>query len=121
VRVGVCVCECMCMYVCLNMCYSALHVCLCAALIEQQLCVMAVMFIRTERSGMITIWVARFGLGVTGHGLIWKASPALIMKPVMSDNNHLMKQGRGSCFLVHSHSTESLLFIPVRVWFSVFY
>lgn len=69
---------------------------LCAALIEQQLCVMAVMFIGAERSGMITIWVARFGLWVTGHGLIWRASPALIMKPVMSDNNHLMKGGRGS-------------------------
>lgn len=68
----------MCVCVCLNMCYSTLHVCLCAALIEQQLYVMAVMFIRAERSGMITIWVARFGLGVTRHGLIWRGSPALI-------------------------------------------
>lgn len=46
---------------------------------------------RAVGSGMITIWVARFGLWITGRGLIWRASPALIMKPVMSDNNHLME------------------------------
>lgn len=37
--------------------------CMCAALIEQQLRLMAVTFIRAARSGMIKIWVARFGLG----------------------------------------------------------
>ncbi len=71
--------------------------CLCAALIEQQLCVMAVIFIRAARSGMITIWVARFGLRITGHDRISKASPSPIMKPVMSDKNHLMEQ-RGALF-----------------------
>ncbi len=96
------------------MCYSACR-CLCAALIGQQLCVMAVIFIGAARSGMITICVARFGLGITGHGLISRASPALIMKPVMSDNNHLMEQRRGFCSEVHSHSTETLLFIIIQV------
>lgn len=44
---------------------------------------------------MIVIWVARFGPGVTGHGLISSASAPLIMKPVMSDNNHLMEREGG--------------------------
>lgn len=90
----------MCVRACvyLDMCCSAC-LCLCATLIGQQLCVMVVIFIRAAGSGMITIWVARFGLGITGHGLISRASPALIMKPVMSDNNHLMEQRRGSSVL----------------------
>lgn len=70
-----------------------LFVC-CSPIIKQrQSCVMAVIFIRAVRSGMITIWVARFGLRVSGHGLVLRASPALIMKHVMSDNNHLIGGG----------------------------
>lgn len=59
---------------------------------------MAVIVIRVVRSGTITIWVTSFGLGVTGHGLVLRASPAIIMKSVMSDNNHLIEQGRGHLF-----------------------
>lgn len=88
----------MCVCACAHACVFQHPACLslCAILIEQQLCVMAVIFIRTLRSGMITIWVARFGLRITGHGLISRASPVLIMKPVMSDNNHLMEEKKGS-------------------------
>lgn len=63
--------------------------------------------LRVARSAMITIWVARFGLGVTGHGLILRGPPALIMRPVMSDNNHLMEKRRGSShFLDHFHQLD---------------
>lgn len=69
------------MYVCVCLFDHVSHCtacpCLCAVLIEQPLCVTAVMFIRVVRSGMITIWVARFGLEVAGRGLVSRAPPAM--------------------------------------------
>lgn len=57
--------------------------------LEQQLCVTAMIFIRTLRSDMITIWIAELGFRITGRGLIAEASA--ILKVLMSDKKHLME------------------------------